>query len=147
VFDICILYYVCTTYSDGKWTAYRESIELGLDDRQLVDALRDYDDKQRIVQTRLQYCEVSEECVCVFIIFTYLTQDGLMFATQLKDILPTIARLFQSKASSDVLEAIDFVITCTQFNVPGADTTVRCVLCVCSKIVLHLFFCLVKCAI
>lgn len=75
-----------------------------------ADAQEAYEERRAKLQSDLQY-----------------KRDGLLFARQLKQVLPTIVRLFQSKIAGDVLEAIEFIVQCYQFDVPGADHGVRSV--------------------
>ena len=45
------------------------------------------------------------------------TKGAYNYALQLKNVLPTITKLFQSKQATDVHEAIDFVVECSQVRV------------------------------
>ncbi len=39
--------------------------------------------------------------------------------------LPKVCNLFKSSQSTDVLEAIEFVVSCAEFKIPGSRPAVR----------------------
>ena len=97
-------------------------------DQERVDMQEKYNDRIAALTAALEYAMVRWFFFWVFGDFESIFQSGHKFMTQLKDVIPKIIKLFQSKSPTDVIEAIKFAVECKNFQLTNAEKGIRAML-------------------